>query len=202
LVIVLYGELDPGSMLVEAMKIMFDRELINLRGGNGSVRLDERRILITPSGLPKNKLKPGDLVLYDIVSGTYTGIHKPSIEAVVHAKIYTKNSSVGAILHAHPPLTLALTTAGASEWWNADLVEVQYSIGSVEVVEPAPPGSQELADRVAEAVSRGARVVIVPKHGVFACAATVWETLDAIIALEDVAKYMVAVLMLRKFREK
>jgi len=194
----LHGELDPGSALVEAMKIMFDRGLINLRGGNGSVRLDERRILITPSGLPKNKLKPGDLVLYDIVSGTYMGVHKPSIEAVVHAKTYIKNSSVGAILHAHPPLTLVLTDAKAGEWWYADLVEVQYSIGRVEVIEPAPPGSQELADRVAEAVSRGARVVIVPKHGVFACAATVWEALDAVIALEDVAKYTVAVLTLKE----
>jgi len=198
----LYGEPDPGFALVEAMKIMFDRGLINLRGGNGSVRLDERRILITPSALPKNKLKPGDLVLYDIVSGTYTGVHRPSIEAVVHAKTYIKNSGIGAILHAHPPLTLALTTVGVGEWWNVDLVEVQYSVGGVEVVEPAPPGSQELADRVAEAVSRGARVVIVPKHGVFACAATVWEALDAITALEDVAKYTVAVLTLKECGEK
>jgi len=190
--------LKTGKELVEAMKILFEQGLINLRGGNGSIKVDEKRFLITPSGLPKNMLKPSDLILYDMVENTYTGVHKPSIEVPVHIKIYSVRKEAKAILHAHPPLTLALVDRGFSEWWNIDLVEVRYSIGKASVIEPLPPGSQELAEKVAEAVAQGARIVIVLKHGVFAWGETIWEALDAVVALEHTAKYVIASIMLSR----
>ncbi|OYT40909.1 MAG: aldolase [Desulfurococcales archaeon ex4484_58] len=181
--------LSHGAYLVEAMKIMFQNGLINPRGGNGSVRISEYEILITPSGLPKYMLTPNDLVKYNIVDKTYVGAYRPSIEVHTHAKIYSIRDEAKAVLHAHPPLTIALVDQGLKEWWRTDLVEAEFSVEQVCIAKPAPPGTPELASNVGECVKEGGKVIVIPKHGVFAWGSTVWEALDAIIALEYTAKY-------------
>ncbi len=176
--------------LVEAMKILVYRGLTNPRGGNGSFRYGDS-VWITPSGLPKHSLKTLDLVAYDLSRRVFIGEHKPSIEYRVHLKIYEKLSMAKAVLHAHPPLSIALIDTIGTNWLEDTLVETEYSIGRVEVVEPYPPGSKELANNVYEKVSSDIHLVVVPKHGVFAWGKSVSEALDTIIAFEDVAKYYI-----------
>ncbi|MET1159938.1 MAG: class II aldolase/adducin family protein [Thermoprotei archaeon] len=192
--------LSQGSYLVEAMKILFQQGLINPRGGNGSVRISDNEILITPSGLPKYMLTPSDLVRYNIIDGTYIGPYRPSIETMVHARIYKIRNDAQAVLHAHPPLTVALVDSGFVGWWETQLVETEFSVGQVYVAKPAPPGTPELASNVGECVEKGAKIVIVPKHGVFAWDTTVWGALDAIIALEYTAKYFIVTKIIEKLK--
>jgi len=183
--------LSQGAYLIEAMKTLFEHGLINPRGGNGSVRIDDYEILITPSGLPKYKLSPSDLVKYNILDNTYIGVYKPSIEVHTHAKIYSISEEAQAVLHAHPPLTIALTDHGFRDWWKTELVEAEFSVEEVYIAKPAPPGTVELANNIADCMNKGARIIIVPKHGVFAWGFSVWEALDAIMALEYIAKYFI-----------
>jgi len=182
------------------MKILFQHGLINPRGGNGSIRISEHEILTTPSGLPKYMLTPSDLVRYNIIDNTYTGPHKPSIEVQTHAKIYKVKPNARAVLHAHPPLTIALVDQGFIDWWKTDLVETEFSVGDVYLAKPAPPGTPELANNVGSCVEKGAKIVIVPRHGVFAWDNTVWGALDAIMALEYTARYFIITRMLRKLK--
>ncbi len=184
--------MDERIELIEAMKLLVYLGITNPRGGNGSIRINEKQIIITPSGLAKHRLSIEDLVLYDLEEDKAYGKHKPSMELPLHVATYTRNPHIKTILHAHPPYTLALTDKGLKEWWMTGLVEAEYSIGKVEIVESAPPGSKELAENVANGFSKGARIVIVPRHGVFACGGNVHEALDAIIALEEVAKYVIS----------
>jgi len=190
--------LSHGSYLVEAMKILFQQGLINPRGGNGSVRISDYEILITPSGLPKYMLTPSDLVRYNILENTYSGPYRPSIEVHTHAKIYRLREEAKAVLHAHPPLTIALVDHGYRDWWKTELVEAEFSVEDVYISKPAPPGTPQLADSVGECVEKGAKIVIVPQHGVFAWGSTVWAALDAIMALEYTAKYFI----IRKILDK
>ena len=188
------GELGK---LVLAMRELFQLGLINPRGGNGSVLLDERRMAITPSGVAKQWLKVEDLVTYDMETGEFRGRFKPSIEVNAHVLTYKKVKEAKAVLHAHPPLVLALTdrftkSKSRRRWWETGLVEVEYSVGRAEIAEPFQPGSVELAEEVSSKLASGARIVIVPKHGVFAWGRTVEEAMDAVVALELVAKYVLA----------
>ena len=192
--------LSHGSYLVEAMKILFQQGLINPRGGNGSVRISEYEILITPSGLPKYMLTPSDLVRYNIIENKYSGPYRPSIEVMTHAKIYLEREDAKAVLHAHPPLTIALVDHGFKDWWKTELVEAEFSVEEVHIAKPAPPGTPQLAENVGKCVAEGAKIVIVPKHGVFAWGSTVWAALDAIMALEYTAKYFLIRMMLSKFK--
>jgi L-fuculose-phosphate aldolase len=143
-------------------------------------------------------LTPSDLVRYNILENTYSGQYRPSMEVQTHAKIYLLKKEAKAVLHAHPPLTIALVDHGYTGWWKTDLVEAEYSIGEAAVAKPAPPGSPQLAENVGECVEKGAQVVIVPRHGVFAWGTTVWSALDAIMALEYTAKYYIIRRMLEK----
>lgn len=190
--------LSHGTYLVEAMRILFQQGLINPRGGNGSVRISDYEILITPSGLPKYMLTSSDLVRYNIYENTYSGPYRPSIEVYTHTKIYKLRKEAKAVLHAHPPLTIALVDHGYKDWWNTELVEAEFSVEEVCIAEPAPPGSSQLAENVAECVKRGTKIIIVPQHGVFAWGPSVWVVLDAIMALEYTAKYFI----IRKILDK
>ena len=55
--------------LVQAGQKLYARGLVAGTDGNLSVRLDDDRILITPSGAAKGCLEPEDLIIVDIKDG-------------------------------------------------------------------------------------------------------------------------------------
>ncbi len=178
--------MDPLEELVDAMALLHARGLINVKGGNGSVRLGEY-FWITPSGVAKHRLEPGVLVKIHIPTGRIEGPGKPSIEHRMHLEIYRNVEEAAAVLHAHSPYTLALHMSGL-EVAPSSTVESRYAIGEcIGLVEELPPGSSELARRVGEEAKR-CRVMILAGHGVVAWGRRVYEALDALEALEDLAK--------------
>ena len=69
--------------------------------GNVSVRLDEERYVITPSGRDYDTLEPEEMVVVNLRTGDYEGHIKPSSERKVHAEIYRTRNDVGAVIHTH-----------------------------------------------------------------------------------------------------
>ncbi len=192
--------MDEADILIDSMKLLVLMGLTNPRGGNGSIRVSDENILITPSGIPKHLLRKEDLVLYNIMKNTYTGKYRPSIEVHAHSMTYKVRKDVNAVLHAHLPLATALTDSGLNNWWLAGTVEAKYSVGEVYIATQAEPGSLELAMNIAEGFSKGARIVIIPQHGVFAAGRNVAEALDALIALESTAKYVLTVTLIESIK--
>lgn len=177
---------DKARQLVDAMRILHSRGLINIRGGNGSIRLDEEKILMTPSGLPKHLLGQEDLVIVRI-DGSWSGRYKPTIEYHMHLEIYRRVKQAKAVLHAHNPYTITAVELGIT-LNPQELVETRYAIGEcISIVEEHEPGTPDLARRVGEEAEK-CRTIILRKHGVVAYGETVYHALDAIEALEDYAK--------------
>jgi methylthioribulose-1-phosphate dehydratase len=72
--------------------------------GNFSVRPYREmptRVLITPSGLDKGTLQPGDLIEIDSEGGVVAGKGRPSAETALHLVLYAARPDAGAILHVH-----------------------------------------------------------------------------------------------------
>lgn len=177
---------EKARQLVNAMRILHERGLINIRGGNGSIRIDEERILMTPSGLPKHLLKQEDLVIVRL-DGSWTGRYKPTIEYRMHLEIYRRVKSAKAVLHAHNPYTIMAVELGIT-LDPRELVETRYAVGEcISIVEEHEPGTLELARRVGEEAEK-CKTIILRKHGVVAYGETVYHALDAIEALEDYAE--------------
>ncbi len=173
---------EAAAMLARTMRMAYERGLVNLLGGNASVRL-RNGFLITPSQIPKNSLKPSDMVYVDWDEGPRG---RASMEWRMHRAIYLSSPKHRAVLHTHNPYTLALYEAGLSVD-PAEYVEA-HSIGScVAVVPRLPPGSVRLAEEAAKTLAE-CRVAVLRGHGIVAAANSLYEALDIAEALEDIAR--------------
>jgi len=176
---------EAKNQLVDVMRILHERGLINIKGGNASIKIGNY-FLITPSGVPKHKLKPNQIVKV-YINGRWEGKMKPSIEYIMHLEIYKRRTDINAIIHSHNPFTVIATELGIELNPN-EYVETRYAIGEcIKYVEPLPPGTIELAKRVSEALE-DCNVCILRKHGVVAIGNDIYKVLDIVEALEDLAK--------------
>jgi L-fuculose-phosphate aldolase len=172
--------------MVRVGRLMYERGLISAGEGNISFRLDRDHILITPSGLHKGLLDKSDLL---IVDGDGTPIRpagssnalKPTSELPMHLEVYRQRPDVSAVVHAHPPITVALSIAGIP---MADclLPEVIVMLGLIPTTQYATPSSIENAQAIRRLI-RHHDAIVLQRHG----ALTVGDTLmQAFMHLETV----------------
>lgn len=86
-------------------KLMWDKRLTNAAGGNFSMKVDENRVLLSPSMMSENKhceMKPEDILLIDYEQNILEGTGKLSRETLMHVLILKNIENVGAVIHAHP----------------------------------------------------------------------------------------------------
>ncbi|HWP62835.1 MAG TPA: class II aldolase/adducin family protein [Candidatus Binatia bacterium] len=177
--------LAARTALVAACARLAAHGLIVATEGNASVRLDGTDILVTPAGRRKDALGPADLVVVGLVPDPARDAAvrpRPTSDLAVHRAIYRACPDVRAVVHAHPPAALALTLAGEAPDPSL-LPETATLLGALPVVPFAPPGSDELAERIATTLAgasseRPARAVLLERHGVVAVGASVEDALD------------------------
>jgi len=162
-------------------RVCVENGLIRSSDGNISIRLDADRFLITPSGLYKRCLKRKHILTVDgkgqLIRGK--GPLKPSSELLMHLEAYRQREDIGAVLHAHPPYSTALTIAGIP-FPNDIIPEVLALLGEVPTAPYAAPGTQDLARSISEPIMNH-DAILLSNHG----SLTVGKTLEqALIALE------------------
>ena len=177
--------LSARELLALVMRLAYSRGLINIKGGNASIR-DGSGFWITPSQIPKNMLKPEDMV-YVGLDGKWEAGLKPSMEYRMHLMIYREFNDVKAIIHTHNPHTLALYESGLA--LDPTKYIEAYSIGEcIAIVPKLPAGTEELAKGVADAIRR-CKVAVLLGHGAVAVSkGDILSALDALEALEDISK--------------
>ncbi|MBI4799041.1 MAG: class II aldolase/adducin family protein [Desulfarculus sp.] len=154
---------DPRHELVRFARLAARRGCMVASDGNLSLRLDAQRLLITPSGAIKARLRPADILEVDLQGRLLAGEGRPSAELGLHLAAYQAQPGTGAVIHAHPPLATALTLAGHNLLIEA-LPELLYALGEVPTVPYATPGSAELARAAAPCLARS-RAVLLARHG-------------------------------------
>jgi L-fuculose-phosphate aldolase len=132
--------------------------------GNISVRLDDSRILATPTCVSKGMMTPDDLVITDLQGQLVSGQHRPSSELGMHLLIYQQRPDVHAICHAHPPIATGFAAAGIP-LDSAILSEAVLSLGCVPLAPYATPGTPELCDSIAPLL-RNYDAILMANHGV------------------------------------
>ncbi len=156
--------------------------------GNVSVRLGpDGPFLVTASGIHKGFLSEDDIVLVD-GSGTQSGQEKgrASSEFPLHRALYRADPEAHAVVHAHPPWTLALFLAGLGLDPHL-LVESRVLLRDVALIPYHPPGSEALARAVAAEIHRGP-VQVMAHHGAVSRADTLAKALSYMECLEHSAK--------------
>lgn len=157
------------QQIVRVGMLMYDKGFVAASDGNISARLAPGRILITPSGLHKGFLEPEQLVVVD-ESGRRVGPStaanrqlKPTSELPMHLEAYRQRPDIGAVVHAHPPITIALSIAGIP---MADclLPEVIVFLGLVPTTQYATPSSEENMGAIRQLIVNHDALVL-QRHG-------------------------------------
>ncbi|MCP4142577.1 MAG: class II aldolase/adducin family protein [Chloroflexi bacterium] len=176
-----FNEYQLRQEIIRVTRIVANQGLIRSSDGNLSVRLDENRILMTPSGLYKMSMEPDDPIVVNEQGEVLIGKPglKPTSEINMHLEAFRQRPDINAVLHAHPPYATALTIAGLP--FPTDyLPEVLIALGDVPVANYGTPGTPALAESIQKFI-KDHNAIILSHHG----SLTVGETLEeALIGLE------------------
>jgi len=154
--------------------------------GNVSARLDGERFLVTPSGISKGFVRADQLVAVDW-EGNLTGQGrygpqrglKPSSEVLMHLEAYRQRPDAQAVIHAHPPITVALSIAGIG-LARCLLPDIILYFGMIPTTDYATPASAEGVSVISDLIQRY-DALILERHGSITIGPTIT---DAYLKLE------------------
>ena len=137
--------------IVEAGRAVYQRCYVASNDGNISCRVDEDRILTTPTGVSKGFLKVEDLCVVDMDGKLVTGQKRPSSEIGMHIFLYRERPDIRAVVHAHPPTATGFAVAGIP-LSACILPEVIITLGSIPIVAYGTPGGAEISEPIRQYV--------------------------------------------------
>jgi L-fuculose-phosphate aldolase len=181
------------AQVIEICARAYGRGFIQSADGNVSCRLGGPGgdLLVTPSGVNKGRLSPGDVVRTDAEGRPRRAQGKPSGEMALHLWTYRVRPDVGACVHAHPPHAIALSLAGVS-LAHCLMPEVVFALGAtgIPTAPYATPVTEDLP-RAMEPHLRAFNAVILERHGTLTMGEGLEQAYDRLEALEHTARITV-----------
>jgi L-fuculose-phosphate aldolase len=160
------------------------RHFVAATDGNVSVRLDNERIMTTPTAFSKGMMTSDDLVITDTQGKRISGSRQGSSELGMHLLIYRRRPDVHAVCHAHPPTATGYAAAGIP--LNKAIVsEVVLSLGCIPVAPYATPGTPELTEAL-DPLVQNYDALLMANHGVVTYGA---DLLTAFFRMETVEHF-------------
>jgi len=178
--------------IVRVGRLMYERGLVVGADGNISARLDEVHVLCTPSGLCKGLMAPEQLIVIDMEGrkvGPGTSANRdlqPTSEVPMHLEVFRQRPDIDGVVHAHPPITVALSIAGVS-LADCMLPEVIVNLGLVPTTEYATPASEENVRAIRDLIVKHDGIIL-QRHGTLTVGRTPWEAYMRLESLEQVAR--------------
>jgi len=176
--------------IVEVGRRLWSRGLVGGSEGNISVRVDEGRLVATPSGLCKGFLEPDDLVVVDLGGRLLAGTGRPSSELKMHLEVYARRDEVRAVVHAHPPTATGFAIAGRP-MDDCVVPEVIATLGRVPIVPYGTPSTREVAEGIVPYVTSH-DALLLANHGAVTYAATLAAATNAMESIEQAARSTLA----------
>lgn len=173
------GEADAWAALVATARRTVSDGLVVGTSGNVSVRVGDT-VLVTPSGVPYDRLTPDDAVGVDLDGRQVLGTLLPTSELPMHLAIY-RVTDARAVVHTHAVHATAVSTL------VAELPSIHYMSGAlggpVRVAPYATYGTEELAENMLQALS-GRSACLLQNHGTIAYGASLDQAYDRTAQLE------------------
>lgn len=179
------NESEARELIVEVGRLMYERGYVVSSDGNVSIRLDEDRILATPTMTSKGRMTVDSLAVTDL-DGNPLSDKRASSELAMHILIYKNRPEIRAVCHAHPPHGTAFAVAGLAID-KPILSEVILTLGCVPLTDYGTPSTDELTDAMRPFVAHH-NALLMANHGAVAYGRNLWEAFDRMETLEHTAK--------------
>jgi len=153
--------------------------------GNLSVRLDEERLLMTPTGISKGLVTAADMVIVDLRGRLLAGTRNVTSEVGMHLAVYEGRPDVAAVVHAHPATATAF--ACSKRALNEMLCqEAVMTLGCVPLARYATTGTQEVAESLGPYLATH-DAVLLENHGAVSYGSTLLEAFMRMETVEHLA---------------
>ena len=139
------SEKELRQDIVDVGKLVFQKGWVAANDGNISIRLDDRKVLCTCTGISKGMMTVDDLIVCDLEGNKIEGSRERTSEIAMHLTIYQMRPDIFSVVHAHPPVATGFAVAGRP--LNLALLpEVIIGLGWVPLAEYGLPGTPALTE--------------------------------------------------------
>lgn len=187
---------------------LVDHGLVIFTWGNVSaIDRSKNLVVIKPSGVSSEKMKPGDMVVVDLEGNIVEGKLKPSSDTPTHIYLYKHFKDIGGIVHTHSEWATSWAQAGkpipALGTTHAD-----YFFGDIPCTRPLT--RQEIEEEYEKETGKvivetfsdidplDIPGVLVQSHGPFSWGTDAYNAVHNAVVLEEVAKLALHTLMIEK----
>ncbi len=173
-------EKEIAQAIKDAGMTMLEENLVQGTWGNIAVKLDEKYMLATPSGLDYMLLKPEQIAKVDMETLEWTGTDKATSEKGIHA-VLLAGEGIGATIHSHPFYGCILAAMDRPLPVPDEYKDILGE--EIPCAKAALPGTKGLIKNVSEAIGN-APACFLAHHGVIARGKTLEDALNICRALE------------------
>ncbi|MFL5806557.1 MAG: L-ribulose-5-phosphate 4-epimerase [Roseiflexaceae bacterium] len=160
--------------------------LVKWTGGNVSARDPETGlVVIKPSGILYEDLRPEDHVVVDLEGAIVEGKLKPSSDTASHLYIYRHRPDVNGVVHTHSPHATAFAALGQPIPVYLTAIADEFG-GPIPCAGFALIGGEEIGQQVIEHIG-SSPAVLLKNHGVFTVGPRATKAVQAAVMVEDIA---------------
>lgn len=172
--------------------------LVTFTWGNVSgVDSNRERMVIKPSGISYEDLRPEDMVVVDMEGNRVEGELRPSSDTPTHLELYRAFEGIGGIVHTHSPWATVFAQAGR-DILPYGTTHADYFYGPVPVTRKLTDAetAEDYEKNTGKVIVQAFRMtspqevcaVLVNQHGPFCWGSDAARAVEAAVVLEEVAK--------------
>lgn len=180
------SEQDLRQEIVEIGKLIHQKGWVAANDGNISIRLDDSRILCTPTKISKGMMTPEDMIIVDLQGNKLAGQRERTSEIAMHLTIYSLRPDIQSVVHAHPHTATGFAVAGRA-LDHAMLPEVIITLGSVPLADYGLPGTPALTEGMLPYIPKY-DALLMENHGVVCYGETVQDAFFKMEIVEHFAR--------------
>ncbi len=157
------NEWKQREFMCEVGRRVYNKGFAAANDGNISLRLDDERVLCTPTRVSKGFMKPDDLCIVDLDGNQLAGKRKRSSEILLHLTIMKAREDIRSCVHCHPPHATAFAVAH-EPIPKCTMPEFEVFLGEVAITPYETPGNQDFANTVLPYV-HDTETILLANHG-------------------------------------
>ncbi|MCX6174121.1 MAG: class II aldolase/adducin family protein [Ignavibacteriales bacterium] len=174
--------------LIQACHKVYANSFVAAYDGNLSARIDDKKLLITPSGKCKGELEEKDLLEIDYEGKVLSGDGLVSAEVKMHLLAYQNREDVNAVVHSHPIHASAFCVVD-KELSQPIFPESILSLGKIPLCKYSTISTEEVEESILPYIGY-VWVLLLQNHGVLAFGKSIKDAYFKVEKLEHFAKIM------------